>query len=256
MHHDEPASILFVPQLAKAGQRTCGAAALAMVYGSLGLSVAQEEIWREVAQPDARGTRDARTHLLAANALRRGLAAVCLEASGPWAALRAMAAAGVRIVLNLRLRAGSPLGHFSVLVGIGEEAAILHDPAAGPDRRIARGDLLELWKPAEGECESTGHVLVGVGRVERGEAACPECSRPIPGAAACPRCGAGNSLRPAAALGCLHSECPRRLWRRVFCTGCGRAAGEVRAGVAEGSRKQVRSGGPRSPSATPPPGQP
>ncbi len=239
-----------------AGHRTCGAAALAMVYGSLGLSVAQEEIWRDVARPDARGSRDAKTHLLAGDALRRGLAAVCIEASDPWAALRAIAATGVRIVLNLRLRAGSPLGHFSVLVGIGPEAAVLHDPAAGPNRQIARDALLELWRPSEGECEATGHVLVGVGRVERGEAACAECSRPIPRTAACPLCGERNALRPAAALGCLHTKCPLRLWRHVFCTGCGRAAGEFRAGVAEGSRKQVRSGGPRSPSATPPPGQP
>ncbi|MEI4861631.1 hypothetical protein Q8G41_29010, partial [Klebsiella pneumoniae] len=59
--------------------RMCGAAALCMVYRSFGVVCSQEEVWPALVAPSATGVPCARTYLLCADALRRGLAAVTLQ---------------------------------------------------------------------------------------------------------------------------------------------------------------------------------
>ena len=81
----------------------CGAAALSMVYRSLDLSCSQQEAWGEVAQLDRTGRLAAMTHLLARDATRRGLAAVVVQATDPWAILGRAVAGEVRVILNHRL---------------------------------------------------------------------------------------------------------------------------------------------------------
>jgi hypothetical protein len=213
-------AIPFEKQLPSRSSRMCGAAALCMVYRSLGVESSQHRLWEQIARPDSGGTRAARTHLLAASAMRHGLASVCLEASRPWLVLQHLASRGVRAVLNHRLRPGSPLGHYTVLVGIDGGQAILHDPQLGPDRRLARDDLLALWRPADDDSEVAGHVLVAIGPPETRAAACRVCTAAIPASTTCPRCRSEVPLRPGVALGCGHQKCPGRLWKRLFCPYC------------------------------------
>ena len=101
--------------------RMCGAAALSMVYRSLDLSCSQQEAWGEVAQLDRTGRLAAMTHLLARDATRRGLAAVVVQATDPWAILGRAVAGEVRVILNHRLKTESSWGHYTVLVDVDDE---------------------------------------------------------------------------------------------------------------------------------------
>ena len=221
MTHPAPVEIPFEKQQPGRSRRMCGAAALCMVYRSLGVRrVSQQGLWEQIARPDRNETRAARTHLLAASALRHGLTAVCFEASKPWQVLQRCVAGSVRAILNHRVRPDSPLGHYAVLVGIDEKEAILHDPQLGPDRRLARDELLALWRPADDDSEVAGHVLVAIGPPATGAASCGVCDAALPSAIACPKCKSEIPLRPGGVLGCAGRSCPARLWKRLFCPYC------------------------------------
>src|SRR5438309_779044 len=142
----EHAEIPFEHQLDAPDPRMCGAAALCMVYRSFGLACEQAEIWSEIAR-GPRGRRLSRTQLLCQHAIRRGLSGLIVQASDPWAALQRCGAGGLRVILNHRLSATKLEGHYTVLVRLDEEAVFVHDPAAGPERRISRDDFHRLWKP-------------------------------------------------------------------------------------------------------------
>ncbi len=202
------------------GDRKCGAATLAMVYASLGIRGSQEEIWEQVACGDARGTRSARSYLLARDALDRGLSAVVLQALRPWDAIRSCWESGIFVLLNHRLRAESSWGHFSLLVGIEEDQAVVHDPQLGPSRRLSREQLLRLWLPAGNDSEIAGHILVALGRPKDAPATCRGCGDQAEATARCIACCTLVPLRPLAALGCVQPECRRRLWRYLFCPYC------------------------------------
>lgn len=213
--------IPFERQLPSRSSRMCGAAGLCMVYRSLGVRRAsQQDLWEQIARPDRNGTRAARTHLLAANALCHGLSAVCFEAAKPWRVLRRCVAGSARAILNHRVRPGSPLGHYTVLVGIDSSGAVLHDPQAGPNQRVVRESLLALWRPAATGSEVTGHVLVAIGPLEDGPATCSVCGTALPESVACPNCKSDVPLRPSAVLGCADEACRGRLWKRLFCPYC------------------------------------
>ena len=209
------------------GDRRCGAAALAMVYASLGMADSQGAIWRQIAAASDGKARTARTHLLAQNALGRGLSAVVLQALRPWDLLGACWDSGVRVVLNHRLRLNSPSGHYSVLAGIDGERVILHDPQRGPARQWLRQDFLQLWLPAVGGGEIAGHVLVAIAPQETKAAMCRVCRTPVAEAVACTGCRHPIPLRLAAAMGCLRAGCDARLWKYLFCPYCDAAIGEV-----------------------------
>jgi len=205
----------------------CGAAALSMVYRSLGIGGTQQEVWERIARGDRHGTRAARTHLLAHDALEQGLAALVVQAADPWQTLTRCAAAGVRAILNHRLKADSPLGHYTVLLGVEGDEAILHDPQLGPRRRLDRAELLELWRPSARRSEIPGHTLVAFSRSGPASASCPRCGTGIPPSIPCPGCRNPIPLRPAAVLGCIEPHCPERLWQRIFCPDCDRGLTQV-----------------------------
>ena len=205
----------------------CGAAALAMVYRSLDLSCSQREVWGEIAQPDRDGRLAAKTHLLARDAVRRGLAAVVLEAADPWPILGRAAATETRVILNHRLEAESSSGHYTVLVDVDEEHVTLHDPRLGPFRRIGRAEFLELWLPGSDPSEIVGHVLIGIETSSELRRDCPVCGTAVPRTAICAGCGATIRLRPVAVLGCVRADCSNRIWRRVFCPECDEGMPEV-----------------------------
>lgn len=202
------------------GGRACGAAALAMVYRSLGVDCRQEDIWDRVAEEVRPNERVCRTHRLAQDALRQGLSAAVLQAASPLDLLQWMAGSGTRVVLNHRLDAASALGHYTVLVKLDREGVVLHDPHFGPGRRLPLEELERLWTPLHGVCEIVGGVLVAIGRKEEGPACCRDCGAPLPAALACGRCHGPIALAPAGALGCLDRGCPNRRWDRLYCPTC------------------------------------
>jgi hypothetical protein len=258
----QPPAIPFELQDHAIGQRMCGAAALCMVYRSFGLLLTQAEVWETIARNDASGNRAGRTYLLAADALRRGLTALVLQARRPWQTLAACWSAGVRVILNHRVRPSSLRGHFSVLAGLSDEQAWLHDPAIGPAQPIARADLLLLWSAIRGS-EIAGQVLVavaqphdptrtaaradrgagcadrGAGCADRGAgcadrgAGCAVCGARPTQSARCAGCGRAVPLSPSAALGCPKWDCAGRLWTRLFCPHCDTVLIELPVAVAE-----------------------
>jgi hypothetical protein len=219
--------IPYQPQLSLASDRTCGAAALAMAYQSLGISLPQETIWQAIGQRNQQGVRTARSYRLAGHAIQQGLAAVVVQAVQPWATLERCWAEDVRVIVNHRVRPDSRLGHYSVLAGIGPDEVLLHDPQLGPARRLTRESMLRLWLPTAGESEIVGNVLVAIGRRETHDRVCTACGAPIPGAVLCEGCGSPIDLDPTVALGCTTPGCPARLWEYLFCPQCDRCTGKL-----------------------------
>ena len=200
--------------------RMCGAAALCMVYRSFGLSTSQAELAPRLRQPGAPGNSSARTHLLAQDALSRGLGAVVLRARDPDRSLRQVQHLPVRLILNHRLRRDSASGHFSVLVRVGEHEAVVHDPQRGPNTRLSLDELTELWRPLAGPSEISGNVFVAVTAARTAPARCPTCAATLPDAVSCPACRKPFPLHPAAILGCMDRACAGRTWDVLFCPYC------------------------------------
>lgn len=191
--------------------RTCGAAALAMVYRSYGRQVPVTTIWRDIAQPGRGGQLCVRTHRLAGDALRRGFAAVCLRVKNqPMQVLHGLLDAGWRVIVNHRLAANSVDGHYSVVTTVGDDQVTLHDPSAGPHVRRSAHDLLACWMDDDPAGEFAAGVLVAICQVPLVRSTivpCPLCSSAFPlpeslgvswsgawlacwGAAYCPTCDA------------------------------------------------------------------
>jgi hypothetical protein len=216
----ESPAIPYEQQAELSSNRTCGAAALCMVYRSFGLASSQAEVWPRIARHNRAGVPAARTHLLAADALRRGLAALVVQAGNPAQILERAGAAGLRVILNHRLQEGSPAGHYTVLVGLDEEQIILHDPQHGPNRRLARSHLLELWRPHVTGSEIVGQVLVALSNTSNCLRQCSACGTSTPHAVTCPGCLQPFALQPAAILGCVKPGCSNRTWQRLYCPLC------------------------------------
>src|ERR1051326_5901838 len=102
---------MMIPYESQKLPRMCGAAALSMVYRSLGLDVYQDEIWPHIIGKNARGDECARTHRLAADAIGRGFAALVMQAREPWDIL-ASHESGVRMILNHRPTREAWTGHY------------------------------------------------------------------------------------------------------------------------------------------------
>ena len=216
----------FVAQEQQAGQRMCGAAALAMVYRSFGWHIAQADIWPRIARRDDQGSWNAATYLLARDAMARSLDAIVVQASRAWETLVETATSPWRAILNHRYAPASPSGHFSVLLAADDQRAVIHDPEFGPRRQLLRDQLLELWRPGASFGEVTGYVLVAIGRAESRPEICDACGEELPLERWCSACSA--TLRfPKAVLGCTRSGCRARRWARVFCPCCDASATEI-----------------------------
>lgn len=220
-----------IPYERQAAGKMCGAAALQMVYASLGTQVPQWELWPSVTG----GHECARTRLLCADALERGFAGVILEARDPWQTLQNCRANHARVVLNHRPLPAAWTGHYTVLVDINDSQAWLHDPQFGPRRQETRSRLLELWRPLEPKSEITGNVLVAFDRTDDAGAlpACSTCGAPALESLTCRTCQRAFPLRPWAAVGCVNPLCVSRLWQRLFCPHCDTAHGAEAAAAAE-----------------------
>lgn len=211
---------MMIPYELQKQPRMCGAAALAMAYRSLGIDVAQDAVWPQIVGKNGRGDDCARTHRLAADALRRGLAAVVLQARHPWDIL-AHEPQSVRMILNHRPTREAWTGHYTVRVERGADAVIVHDPQFGPNRRLRREDFLPLWlRTANPLCEITGNSLVAIALATQEEHSCAVCGGAMPPALPCPGCQRPVPLQPASLVGCVDRTCPGRHWERLFCPHC------------------------------------
>lgn len=199
----------------------CGAAALRMAYLSLGVDMAQALIWPRVARHDGCGIRSARTHLLAADAERRGLRAAIIQVDSPRDVLTRCWEHDVRVILNHRPHAASRAGHYSVLAGVDERGIEIHDPQSGPERAIAWDEWIALWRPNHPESEIAGQVMVALWRDKALDSECHTCGHTLPESVPCASCGRALSLHPVP-LGCGNGACQARLWRRSYCPGCDR----------------------------------
>lgn len=209
-----------VPYEKQRSERMCGAAALCMVYRALGFHVDQDEVWQAVQGKNGLGHPCGATHLLAVDALRRGLHALVLKANEPWPALT-HCFEQARVILNHRAAAHSWTGHYTVPVQVGPAGVLLHDPQFGPVRRIARDDLIELWRRNPSPlCEISGETLLAIAADPGAPMVCATCATPVPESRTCPSCAREVPLRPAAVLGCLNNDCPANLWSVVFCPHC------------------------------------
>ncbi len=200
--------------------RTCGAACLSMVYRSLGQEVPQRLIWPLIAKKNIYGSIASTTHLMAADAVTRGLSAVAIQARHPLQALRVCRDSGIRAILNHRLQPDSPAGHYTVFVDIDEVNVKLHDPYFGPSRRLTHDVFLDLWQPRLPNSEIVGNFLIGVAAESADAPACEVCHTALVKRVQCPRCKNAVSLEPLALLGCMNNACAARLWNYVCCPTC------------------------------------
>jgi hypothetical protein len=209
-----------IPYESQLNARACGAAALCMVYRSFGLECTQAEIWRRIAQPGPWGLDRTNTRVLCADALSRGLGALVVRASEPWQTLTSGTIRGIRLILNHRVNTTKPEGHYTVLVGVDDRDAILHDPQSGPSRYLTRSELLELWRQDHGQSEISGQVLVAFSNIGTAAAECALCGAITPASVPCVNCREPIPLHASAILGCANAVCHARTWERVFCPYC------------------------------------
>jgi len=218
------AAIPYERQSDPEAHRLCGAAALSMVYRSFGQTCSQAEIWPRISKRNNLGSLTSATYLMTQDAQSRGLAAIAVRARQPLEVLRRCKEKGLRVILNHRLTEDTPLGHYTVLVDVDQEAVVLHDPYFGPSRRISHDALRELWRPLSGNSEITGDMLIAVSPETPGPAApCGTCGTAIPLAAPCAVCSKPVALQPAAALGCIAPGCAERTWVSLTCPYCDHA---------------------------------
>jgi hypothetical protein len=151
---------------------------------------------------------------------------------------------GLRAILNHRIDPTSPIGHYSVLVRLDGEEAVLHDPQFGPARRLGRADLLGLWGSETRPSDIAGNVLVAFTDAGTEAITCRACHATSPPSVVCPSCGGPIPLHPAAVLGCAAGSCALRAWEKVFCPRCDGAVIDLtgpRADAVDG-----RAGGDRA----------
>lgn len=213
-------TIPYEKQADEQSSRTCGAACLSMVYRSFGKDIPQAEIWQAIAKVNRFGNLSSTTHLMAQDALGRGLAAVAFQARHPIQALRLCREFGVRAVLNHRLAPLSPAGHYSVMVDIDNKHVVLHDPHFGPSRAVSHAELLELWQPKFSNSEIVGGVLIAIAEEPPDAPVCPFCRTITPPSIECPHCRKLVGLQPGSVLGCMNQNCIARQWNYICCPAC------------------------------------
>jgi len=213
------APVPFEEQMNSDGQRTCGAAALNMIYKSMGIVVPQEAVWRVISLPDAQGGRFARTYRLALDAMLRGVHAIAFKALDPIRAVQTILADGSSVIMNHRLREDTGYGHYTVALSANDSLIEFHDPEFGPSQKRSTVLMRALWQPKFDGCEITGNFLIAVAPTPA-PYKCDVCGVPSPDNVTCPACDVSFVLQPASALGCVNAGCACRLWETVLCPYC------------------------------------
>lgn len=220
--------------------RGCGAACLTMVYRSFGKEVPQAEIWPAIARENRFGQVSSMTYLMAQDALNRGFRAVAIQTRHPLQVLRICRAAGVRAILNHRVRRDSAAGHYTVLVDIDDKDVVVHDPLFGAAHRLSHAELIELWLPQVPNSEIAGGVLIAIGAAGLpAQPACEFCRTPMLSSVDCPRCAKPTGLEPGVVLGCIKDGCIARMWNWVCCPACDYVF-TLKAGAAAGTAVEAQ----------------
>ncbi len=202
------------------GQRTCGAAALNMIYKAFGIVVPQEAVWRVISLPDAHGGRFARTYRLAFDASLRGVSAVAFKALDPVRSVQEILESGSSVIMNHRLTKDTGDGHYTVALRVQNNTITFHDPEFGPSQTKSVEAMRTLWQPKFASCEITGNFLIALAQYAKGTHRCKTCGTTTPASVPCPACQVTVPLQPAAALGCSSATCASRLWEVVLCPFC------------------------------------
>jgi len=122
---------------------------------------------------------------MAADALKRGFSAVAI-ARGILCRCCGFAGRSESRIVNHRVRNDSPAGHYSLLVEMDDKDVVLHDPMAGPSRKLGHAELLELWLPQHANSEIVGAMLIAIAPASRPPLAkCEFCHVAIPRAVTC-----------------------------------------------------------------------
>jgi len=212
-------TIPFEAQMNVDGQRTCGAAALNMIYKSMGLDLPQTAIWRVISLPDAHGTRYARTYRMAFDAMLRNVHAVAFRANDPIRAVRETLHSGCDVIMNHRLQNDTGYGHYTVALAADDEFIHFHDPQFGPAQKRTGENMRELWRVRHNDCEITGDILIALARNATSHA-CTTCGSQLPENIPCSQCLGTFSLQPAVGLGCVKNSCDGKLWQSILCPYC------------------------------------
>ena len=200
--------------------RSCGAAALTMVYRSLGITCNQEDIWQVVASKSAYGAQCARAQTLAKDALDRGLRALAFQVRDPWIVLERCLHDSVRVIINHAPASAPTGGHYSVLTDLNDREIIFHDPSEGPNQAVSRRAFLLLWNPRSPFAEILGQVMIAIAASESKLESCLLCKGQARDVVKCRSCRRQVRLQPLAILGCLTDWCPMRGWEQIFCPWC------------------------------------
>lgn len=134
------AAALDVPFVPQTGD-TCGPAALAMVLRYWGRAASHEALADELDARELRGVAGSR---LAEAARSRGLTAVAYK--GDAEQLREYVGKGRPLIVAWDMGRGR--FHNVVVVGFDGEDVVVHDPAQGASRTVARGTFEERWAGA------------------------------------------------------------------------------------------------------------
>jgi hypothetical protein len=253
----EPSSIIpYEKQFDRQSTRTCGAACLTMIYRSLGQEVPQRLIWPLIAKKNLYDRIASTTHLMVADAINRGFAAVAIQARDPLSALRRCGDFGIRAILNHRLKSDSAAGHYTVLLDIDDTHVTLHDPYFGPSRRLPHSELLELWQARVPNSEIVGNFLIGIAAEPPVSRPCESCNTAMLPCVECPKCKNRVALQPSALLGCLNDTCSTRLWNYVGCPTCDLTWSFTIGGPQSAAASAISAASQHSPSVPPSPEDP
>jgi len=203
--------------------RSCGAAALTMVYKSFNIDCNQEEIWRNISLPDSNGTLFTKSFCICRHALNNGLSSIIVNVKDDraWDTLKLCNGSAIRIILNHRLDQHSHLGHYTVLLRIVDDAHIeIHDPQKGERQRLSKEVLKIKWHQRSSEDEITGRILIAFSRNNVDEAKCEFCGANIPESIYCPSCRNEVFLHPKKVIGCIKKNCNGRNWDNIICPYC------------------------------------
>jgi hypothetical protein len=215
--------IPYIKQKNKKGNRMCGPASMAMVLRSFNQNGFQNNLWKEIKEPDSHGSFYGKTHKMCLSFLNRGFYSVCLTVVNPILFLRLCQEHSVRVILGHRQSKRSELAHFTVFKEITNNMVIVNDSELGSNRgekrEIPHADFLELMG-GNIEVPKNLCVLVSDSISSLNQSQCPTCSLPIIEMVNCGQCGNKVPLQPTVILGCQNSDCQDKAIETVICPHC------------------------------------
>jgi hypothetical protein len=205
------------------GSRICGASCAVMILRSFGKMANRQKIWAALRQPSPVGGENIPTSTLTKFLCGKGLPATTVRAKNPEKLIEKCVTHELPAILCCRQSPTSDLGHFVVLVGAEQENIVVHDPELGPNHKISRKIISELFEPIGEPSELTSRVLIIIGKAPTEESQCDECgtSKHLL-STQCPTCSNIVLLPPASVTGCIKPSCQKSLLESIICSHCDR----------------------------------